>query len=431
MNKRDIRPAHAGRPSCAGQPAMLTRTRRQASFWGRGLIRTFSTHGFCSVIRGLLLLLCLDATPVHAQLVAIGIDADVRLVGEDAAPPKRVLPDQVMFYDFSGATPRLLGTVEVPVSFQGPPIGIAITPDHRLAFVPSANGRSLTDPQKYVVTDTLSMIDLAGPVPRVVQTLHLGGEGTAAVLSPDGETLIVTHAGDDSATVLRVGNGRAEPIGGLRFERGSHPLHAAFLPDGKTLAITFGGGNYVGLFAVNGSRIDATPYRRITAGVFPVPIALCGSTGLALVGNYGTVSGDADTVSLIDLRGAVARTIDTITVGPSPEGLDCAADGKYAVVSMQNGSTFDRADPRYNPNSQLALLAIREGRLMALDRAPIGAWSEGLMFLDKDVIAAESVLDHRLNLFRRVGDKLTRLTPIEFANGSPAIIGRAPSAGRP
>lgn len=427
MSLRDANPINADRSENATvDPAILIGW--SLGIWRDELTRTLLTHLFRSVLAGLLLFPLLDASPAQAQLVAIGVDADVRLVGEDAAPPERVLPDQVIFYDFSGAAPRLLGTVEVPVSFQGPPIGIAITPDRRSAFVTSANGRNPVAPQEYIVTDTLSVIDLAGPAPRVVQTLHLGGEGTAAVLSPDGATLIVTHAGDDSATVLRVANGRAEPIAGLRFERGSHPLHAAFLPDGKTLAVTFGGGNFVGLFAVNGSRIAATPYRKITAGVFPVSIAVCGNTGLALVANYGTVSGDADTVSLIDLGGAVSRTIDTITVGPSPEGLDCTADGRYAVVSMQNGSTFDRADPRYKPNSELALLAIRNRHLVLLDRAPIGAWSEGLMFLDNDVIAAESVIDHRLHLFRRVGDKLTRLTPIEFPKGSPAAIGRAPDA---
>lgn len=364
-------------------------------------------------------------TPSHAQLVAIGVDADVRLVGEDAAPPERVLPDEVIFFDFSDGTPKRLGSVAAPVSFQGPPLGIAITRDRRFAFVPSANGRNPMAPQSYEVTDDLSVIDLTGAVPQVVQRLHLGAEATAAFLSPDGNMLVVTHAGDDSATILRVADGRLEAAGFIRFDKGSHPLDAVFLPDGKTLAVTLGGSNAIGLFRVDGLRIDPKPYRRIVAGVFPVPIALCGNTGYALVGNYGTVNGDADTVSLIDLRGPVVRTIDTITVGPSPEGLDCTADGRYAVASMQNGSTFDRADPRYNPDSELALLTIRDGRLAVVDRAPIGAWSEGLLFLDHDIIAAESVLDHRLHLFRRTGDKLVRLQEIEFPNGSPAVMGRS------
>lgn len=363
--------------------------------------------------------------PSRAQIVAIGVDADVRLVGEDAAPPERVLPDEILFFDFSTGTPKRLGAVEAPVSFQGPPVGIALTSDRRFAFVPSANGRNPSAPQAYEVTDDLSVIDLAGATPKVVQRLHLGAEATAAFLSPDGAMLVVTHGGDDSATILRVADGRLEPAGFVRFDKGAHPLDAVFLPDGKSLAVTLAGSNVIGFFKVDGMRIDPKPYRRIVAGVFPVPIALCGNTGYALVGNYGTVSGDADTVSLIDLRGSVARTIDTITVGPSPEGLDCDADGRFAAASMQNGSKFDRADPRYKANSELALLAIRDGKLSVVDRAPIGPWSEGLLFLDHDIIAAESILDHRLHLFRRVSDKLVRLTDIEFPNGGPVSIARS------
>lgn len=367
------------------------------------------------------------ASPAAASdpIVAIGLEADARLVGSEAVPPEAITPDQVVFLDFASGEPRQLGTVTVPVSFQGPPTSIAMTPDRRLAFVAASNGRKEGAPQKLGPIDTLSVIDLTGPAPRLVQTLHLGAEATAATISPDGATLIVTHADDASVTILRVQGQRAEIVDRIRFEKGSRPLAVAFLPDGQSLAITFAGGNRIGLFRWHGPQIEPTPYRDISTGLYPASIAVCGNTGYAVVGNYGTVSGDIDTVSLIDLRAAPPRAIDTVSVGPSPEGIDCSSDGLFAVTANQNMSTIDHADPLYSPNSEVVLLAIRDRKLKVLDRAKIGAWAQGAAFVSRDIIIAESIEDRRLHVFRRVNDRLVRLNPIIFEAGGPATLGRS------
>ncbi|MFA6114716.1 MAG: hypothetical protein WC729_12005 [Sphingomonas sp.] len=370
----------------------------------------------------------LAASPGAAQetILAVGLEADARLVGSDAVPPERIMPDQVVFFDLVSGSLRRSGTIDVPVSFQGPPASIAITPDRRLAFVPAANGRVADAPRTLVPIDTLSIIDLSGDAPRLVQTLRLGLAGTSATLSPDGAMMIVTHADDDSATILRVAGKRAEIASRLRFDKGSRPLAVAFLPDGRSLAITFAGSNRVALFRWHGTEIEPRPFREISTGLYPASIAVCGNTGYAVVGNYGTVSGDRDTISLIDLRAEPARAIDTVSVGPSPEGVDCSADGGFVVTANQNMSTIDRADPRYSPDSEVVLLAIRDRRLVVVDRAKIGAWAQGAMFVSSDLIVAESIEDRRLHLFKRMNDRLVRLSPITFENGGPATLGRSP-----
>lgn len=378
--------------------------------------------------RTLLASCLLAASPVAAQetTLAVGLEADARLVGSDAVPPDLATPDQVVFFDVAAGSLRRSGTIEVPVSFQGPPTSIAITPDRRLAFVPAANGRAVAAPQTLVPLDILSVIDLSGDAPRLAQTLRLGLAATSATLSPDGSLLIVTHADDDSATILRVAGKRAEIASRLKFDKGSRPLAVAFLPDDRSLAITFAGSNRIALFRWQGTEIEPRPFREISAGLYPASIAVCGKTGYAVVGNYGTVSGDIDTISLIDLRADPARVIDTVSVGPSPEGLDCSADGRFVVTANQNMSTIDHSDPRYLPNGEVVLLTIRDRRLVVLDKAKIGAWAQGAVFVSGDIIAAESIEDRRLHLFKRVNDRLIRLDPITFESGGPATLGRSP-----
>lgn len=53
-------------------------------------------------------------------------------------------------------------------------------------------------------------------MPRLAQTVHLGMAATSAAPSPDGGTLVVTHADDDRATILHILDGRAEVAGRMR-----------------------------------------------------------------------------------------------------------------------------------------------------------------------------------------------------------------------
>ncbi|MEP7006482.1 MAG: hypothetical protein ABI810_10890 [Sphingomonas bacterium] len=371
-------------------------------------------------------LFCASAAVARDRIVAIGLEADARLIGSDAVPPEQVKPDQVVFFDFSAGKPRRIGTVDVPVSFQGPPAGIAISADRKRAFVPAANGRgSGGSANTLVPIDILSVVDLSGGMPRVAQTMHVGMGATSAALSPDGGLLVVTHADDNAATLLRVSGKRVEIVRRISFGAGARPLAAVFLPDGKSLAITLAGKNRTALYRWRGTEIEPAPFREISTGLYPASFAVCGKTGLAVVGNFGTVSGDLDTLSLIDLNANPIRAIDTVTVGPSPEGLDCSGDGRFVVTANQNMSTIDHADPLYSPNSEVVLLAIRDRKLVVTDRAKIGIWAQGAVFASDDLIAAESIADRRLHLFRRVEDRLVRMESIAFENGGPATLGRS------
>jgi len=52
-----------------------------------------------------------------------------------------------------------------------------------------------------------------------------------------------------------------------------------------------------------------------------------------MVGNVGMSSGDADSISLIDMRAKPIRVANTIAVGQTPEGVKMSPDGAYVAVT--------------------------------------------------------------------------------------------------
>lgn len=145
---------------------------------------------------------------------------------------------------------------------------------------------------------------------------------------------------------------------------------------------------------------------------------------MAVVANYGVVSGDADSVSLISLRGPHARIVDTVSVGPSPEGVACASDGSLAAAAVQNMSTLPSSDASFSPASRLVLLAIEGERFKRLDAAEIGPWAQGVAFAAKNrLLIAETTGDRSLHIFEVAGGTLRPLTPVTFPVGGPVAIG--------
>ena len=53
-----------------------------------------------------------------------------------------------------------------------------------------------------------------------------------------------------------------------------------------------------------------------------------------MVGNIGRGTGDADTVSLLDLQKEPWRIVDTVSVGQTPEGIQTSPDGRFAAVAI-------------------------------------------------------------------------------------------------
>lgn len=366
-----------------------------------------------------------------AQAQVVGITLEPKAVVGEGSPVvggativTSPSPDTAVFLEFSGAQAKMLGRVQVPTSYLGPPSAVAVSADRSLALV-AASSRLNPEHAKFVPDHRLSIVDLTASPLRVVQVLELEASPTSLAMSPDGKTVLAMHTTADRVTVLAIDKGRARVASTLAFDKGSGPLAAAFAPDGRAVLITRPGDHKVSLYAVDDAGLRMPAVRDMTAGVRPFAVSFCGRSGFAVVSNFGSGEGDADTVSLLDVAAPVARVVDTVTVGPVPEGVTCSPDGRYAAAAVQNLSNRPKSHPFHTPESAVVLLKIEDGRLHRLNERSIGAWSQGVAFLDDSrTLIAQSIADRSLHRLRIEGDELKEAAPpIVFDEGGPASLG--------
>lgn len=370
-------------------------------------------------------LLAILAPTAAAQVVGIALDPKAVMVDGEmqvvASPPA----DSTVFLEFSGTKTKLLGRVDTPTSFQGPPSSVAITADRKLALVSASLRIDPKNPKELAPDNKLSVVDLAASPIRVVQTVELGASPSSVAIDPSGTMALAMHNADDSVTVLALSGGRARIVEKLQLDKGAGPLAVAFAPDGKQALISFPERDRVGVFAVDNGRLKMPAIREMSTGVYPTALSYCGNTGLAVVSNYGRVTGDIDTISLLDVGAAAPRVIDTVSVGPAPEGIACSPDGRYAAASLQNMATRPKTDPFHSPQSRVVVLKIDGKRLQRIADAPFGAWAQGVGFLDDSrTLFAQSMVDRSLHLFRIEGETLkVAAPPIVFEDGAPVSYG--------
>jgi hypothetical protein len=371
----------------------------------------------------IVLILANLSPPARAQVVGVALDPKAELVDGEV----RVLPspptDSVVFFEFSGAKAKTLGQVVVPTSFQGPPSAVAISADRTLALVSASTRIDPRDPKAFAPDNRLSVIDISAKPIRVAQTVELGASPSSIAMNRAGTMALALHSSDDSVTVMSIANHRVTIVEKLPMAKGAAPSAAAFNPDGRTVLMSLA--DRIALFAVEAGRLTTPAIREMSAGVYPTVISYCGSTGLAVVGNYGRVTGDADTISLIDVAGPTARVVDTASVGPAPEGVACSPDGHYAAAAIQNMATVPKSNPFYSPNSMVVLLKIEGKRLHRAGAAPFGAWAQGVGFLDDSrTLFAQSLSNRSLHLFRIDGGTLrVAAPPMVFKDGGPVSSG--------
>ena len=361
-----------------------------------------------------------------AQVVGFALEPKAMLTDGVIKVVQSPAADSAVFFEFSGATAKKLGQVSVPTNFFGPPSSVAVSADRSLALVSASQRIDPKDSTKFVPDNRLSVIDLTASPLRVVQTLELGASPASIAMNPAGTMALAMNTTDDSVTVLSIAGKQATIVEKLPIGKGSGPLAAAFNPDGRTVLLTRGGDHKVSLYAVEGNRLNPKPLRDMIAGVRPFGVSYCGSTGLAVVSNMGA-NGDADTISLLDMAASPPRVVDTATVGPAPEGVACAPDGRHAAAAIQNMSNRPPQNPFYSPNSKIVLLKIDGKRLHRIAEAPIGAWSQGVAFLDDSrTLIAETIVDRSVHLLRIEGDALKIAAPsMVFTEGGPMAHGIA------
>jgi DNA-binding beta-propeller fold protein YncE len=164
----------------------------------------------------------------------------------------------------------------------------------------------------------------------------------------------------------------------------SGPSAIAFTPDGTRALVSLYGpraapnGTQVAVLRVHDDRLELTG-RLITTGFGPFGIDVSRTGDIAVVANLGGgFTGDADVVSVIDLKQEPMRVVSAISVAPSPEGVKLSADGQFLAVSSVNGTHKPRDSAFYNDAGALQVYRRQGTSFHKVAEAQSGHWCQGI-----------------------------------------------------
>jgi DNA-binding beta-propeller fold protein YncE len=359
----------------------------------------------------------------HAEIAVSSNDAHTVTVNGQQIAAEPVVPDTLSIVDLAKYPPQVTATIDVPGSVVGPPYAVAVAQDESFAIVSSATKLDSADPKKIVPDDRVSVIDLAGG-PKVVQQVTAGAGATSVAISPNGSLVLVANRTEGTISAFHLNNKKLEPL--AKIDLGNPkagPSGLAFVSE-RVALVSRDGDSMISVLRIDGEKISLDP-RPLTTGVRPYTLGVASSGTMAAVSNMGRGDGDIDTVSLIDLSSEPFRTVETISVGASPEGLRFSPDAKFLAVGCQEGTTMKNGSPFQTANGRLAIYAVEGKSLRKIAEAPIGHWSQGIAFSKNgDTIIVQNMVERTLSVFRFDGQKLTAGTPIAIGAG-PAALGTA------
>jgi DNA-binding beta-propeller fold protein YncE len=342
------------------------------------------------------LLVAGTAVAAYAQLAISANDAKLKLVDGKTEVQKSPAPDTVTVIDLRTTPPKVLAEINVPNSVVGPPTNVAISPKEDIALVSSNMMIDPADATKQIPDDKVTVIDLSplkpGLVgrlksavgkgspgaPSVLATLQAGNGPAGIAINKAGTLALVANRAEGTVSVFTIDGKTVAAAGKVTIGKAdSGPSGVAFAPDGKTALVTRDGDNRIAMLAIDGNKVEATK-REIAAGLRPYGIDIAAKGEVAVVANIGIGAGDADTISVIDLKVDPPRVVNTYTVGQTPEGIKMSPDGKFVAVTVMNGSNKPASSPFFNANSQLQVWARNGTQLTKTGELPIGRWCQGI-----------------------------------------------------
>ena len=338
------------------------------------------------------------AAAAYAQLAISANDAKLKLVDGKAEVQKSPPADTVTVIDLRTTPPKVLAELNVPNSVVGPPTNVAISPKEDIALVSSNMMIDPADATKQIPDDKVTVIDLTplkpslvgrlktavgvkgSPAAPVVLTTLQAGKGPAGIaINKAGTLALVANRAEGTVSVFTIDGKTVDAgrQGDHRRSANSGPSGVVFAPDGKTALVTRDGDSRIAVLSIDGSKVEATK-REIAAGLRPYGIDIAAKGEVAVVANIGIGGGDADTISVIDLKVDPPRVVNTYTVGQTPEGIKMSPDGKFVAVTVMNGSNKPLSSPFFNANGQLQVWARNGTQLTKSGELAIGKWCQGI-----------------------------------------------------
>ena len=175
--------------------------------------------------------------------------------------------------------------------------------------------------------------------PKIIATLQAGKGAAGVSINKAGTLALVANRAEGTVSVFTISGTTVTAAGKVTVGRPRSRARAAssFAPDGKSALVTRDGDHRIVVLSIDGNKVEATK-REIAAGLRPYGIDIAAKGEVAVVANIGIGGGDADTISVIDLKLDPPRVVNTYTVGQTPEGIKMSPDGKFVAVTVMNGT---------------------------------------------------------------------------------------------
>lgn len=361
-----------------------------------------------------------------ADLAISANDGKGMLVQGVNVVPDNPPADNVTIHDLSTTPPRLVAEIKMPTSLVGPPQSVAIAPDESFALVTAATKLDPADKKKLAPHNIVSVIDLKASPPAVIATHETGAGASGVAINRSATLALVANRNEGTVSVFTIAGKTLTPAGKLNLgDAKSGPSSVAFTPDGRMALVTRDGDSRVSVLTVNGNTVEVSK-REIYAGLRTYPLGISPNGDFAAVSSVGMGNGDADTISLIDLKAVPPRVVDTVSVGQTPESLTVAPDGRHIVVTVMNGSNKPPGSPFLNDHGLAPIYAVENMRLHKVAETKVGHWCQGAAFnQDTTLLLVQCMVEQEIQLFKFDGKSLTPAGAIKVSGG-PAGIATTP-----
>jgi hypothetical protein len=341
------------------------------------------------------------------------------------ADKKLVTPDSITVIHLGPNHPPIVKTVygTVPNTIAGAPY-MAMTGDGHYGFVTCQSGSH--DPE---APDLLSVIDLADPDLKVVQTIKLP-HPKMALMHPDGRRLLVPY--DSGLQVFEMRAGRLEL---LKDNPTDFPLGSiAITPKGDRIAsqgTMKGGKRAVHVFNYKDGVIEYKSEVKIQVGLpnWDGPFAFrFTSDGRRLVipnGSGSPSKGKLDPVFIADMVLDPPRVTEVIPqVADGIESVALHPSDKFAVLSCLDDT------PRaavHQANSHLAVVDLTSKPAQLLYHLPVESLPEGIEFTpDGTQLFVQLTYAHRIAVFDVNGFMLKRSPFVLHVGHGPSSMAIGP-----
>lgn len=164
--------------------------------------------------------------------------------------------------------------------------------------------------------------------------------------------------------------------------------------------------------------------RELAAALRPYGLDVSPDGVWAAVTNLGMGQGDADTISLVDLKAQPPRIVDTVTVGQTPEGIFFSPDGRTVGVTVIDGSNKPQASP-YHGTARYRQFRIEVAKLLPAAQAAGGQWLQGHAFnANGRTVMVQDAANRQVRLYRADAETLADTGERLQFDGAPCALVR-------